>query len=116
VAEFVEVGKVTELQDGAMKEFSIGGINLLVARAGENFYAAENRCPHLGAKLTPGTLQGSIVTCPRHGSQFDLTDGKVIRWTDWPGLISSLNRTLRPPRSLKVYRTKVEGEKILVEV
>lgn len=116
MAEFVEVGNATDLQDGAMKEVSIGGRNLLIARAGENFYAAENRCPHFGAKLTMGTLQGSIVTCARHGSQFDLADGQVIRWTDWPGLISSLNRALRPPRPLKVYRTKIEDGKILVEI
>jgi len=43
VAEFVEVGNATDLQDGAMKEVSIGGRNLLIARAGENYYAAENR-------------------------------------------------------------------------
>jgi len=116
VAEFVAVGKASELQDGAMKEFSIEGKNLLIARTGENYYAAENRCPHLGAKLTSGTLQGSVVTCPRHGSQFDLTDGKVIRWTDWSGPISSLNRALKPPRPLKVYRTKVEDGEILAEL
>jgi len=116
VAEFVAVGKATELQDGAMKEFSIEGKNLLVARAEGNYYAAENRCPHLGAKLTSGTLRGSVVTCPRHGSQFDLTNGKVIRWTNWSGLISSLNRAVRSPRPLKVYRAKVAGGKILVEL
>ena len=29
-----------------------------------------------------GKLDGTIVTCPRHYSQFDLADGRVVRWTD----------------------------------
>jgi len=116
MAEFVEAGKAAELPDGAMKEVVVGGKRLLLARVGNNYYAAENRCPHLGANLAKGTLQGSVVACPRHGSQFDLTDGKVVRWTEWGGFISTLNRALRSPRPLNIYRAKVEGGKILVEI
>ena len=116
MAEFIAVGKTTELKDGAMQEVSVRGSKILLARAGENFYAAESRCPHLGASLAGGTLHGSVATCPRHGSQFDLTDGHVVRWTQWSGLISRLNRALKSPRSLKVYPTKVEDGKILVEL
>ncbi len=45
----------------------------LLARVGDKYYAADNRCPHMGGKLSPGKLEGTVVTCPRHGSQFDLT-------------------------------------------
>ncbi len=115
MAEFVEVGKTTDLPDGAMKEISVRGIKLLLARVEDKYYVAASRCPHLGANLAEGTLQGSVVTCPRHGSQFDLVDGHVVRWTRWSGLISKMNQTLRSPRPLKVYRTKVEDGKILAE-
>ena len=115
MAEFVEVGKAAELPDGAMKEITAEGKKLLLARVGDNYYAAESRCPHLGANLTQGTLQGSIITCPRHGSQLNLVDGHVIRWTEWSGLISKLGRVFKPPRPLKVYRTRVEDGKILAE-
>ncbi len=116
MAEFVEIGKADELPDGAMKEVTVGGNRLLVARVGDRYYVAEGRCPHLGASLARGTLNGSVVTCPRHGSQFDLTDGHAIRWTDWPALISRLSQVVRSPRPLKIYRTKVEEGKILAEL
>lgn len=116
MTEFIVVGKAAELQDGAMKEVEVEGNKLLLARVGNSYYVAESRCPHLGASLAGGTLQGSVVTCPRHGSQFDLVDGHVVQWTEWSGLISRLNRALRSPRPLKVYRTKVEDGKILAEL
>jgi len=39
--------------------------------------------PHLHGDLSKGTLDGAVVTCPRHGSQFDVTDGRVLLWTDF---------------------------------
>jgi len=116
MAEFIAVEKASELKDGALREVSVRGSKILLARIGENFYAAESHCPHLGASLARGILHGSVITCPRHGSQFDLIDGHVVRWTQWSGLISRLNKALRSPKSLKVYRTKVEDGKILVEL
>jgi nitrite reductase/ring-hydroxylating ferredoxin subunit len=41
--------------------------------------AVEDRCPHAGATLSEGELEGSIVTCPRHGSQFDVCTGERTR-------------------------------------
>ena len=42
-------------------------------------FAVEDRCPHAGAMLSEGELAGSVVTCPRHGSQFDVRDGDRLR-------------------------------------
>lgn len=36
-------------------------------------------CPHAGARLSDGTLDDTIVTCPRHGSQFDIATGERMR-------------------------------------
>ncbi len=116
MAGFVAAGKVDELPDGAMKKVTAQGYEILLARAGAKYYAADNRCPHLGADLSQGKLEGTVVTCPRHGSQFDLTDGRVIRWTNWSGLVSKLGRVLKPPRQLTVYKTKVEAGRVLIEI
>jgi nitrite reductase/ring-hydroxylating ferredoxin subunit len=38
-----------------------------------------NRCPHAGARLSDGELAGTVLTCPGHGSQFDVTTGERVR-------------------------------------
>ena len=112
----VEVSKIGELEEGTMKKLSIGGQKILLARVGDRYYAAGNSCPHMGGNLSQGKLEGSIVTCPRHGSQFDLTNGRVIRWTNWTGLVAAASKIVRSPRPLRTYKVQVEGDKIMVEV
>lgn len=41
--------------------------------------AIADRCPHAGATLSEGELDGTVLTCPRHGSQFDVCDGQRLR-------------------------------------
>jgi len=115
-ANFVPVGKTGELEDGTMKEISAEGREILLVRAGDKYYAAGNRCPHMGGKLSEGKLEGTVVTCPRHSSQFDLGDGRVVRWLRGSGLISAVGKMLKSPRPLTMYRTKVEDNRILIEI
>ncbi|MGH9002345.1 MAG: Rieske (2Fe-2S) protein, partial [Acidimicrobiia bacterium] len=42
-------------------------------------HAVDDRCPHAGATLSEGEVEGCVVTCPRHGSQFDVSDGERVR-------------------------------------
>ena len=52
---------------------------LCVVRADGRLRAIADRCPHAGASLSGGTLDGAVLTCPRHGSQFDVTTGERVR-------------------------------------
>ncbi len=115
MAGFVEVPGGNELKSGEMRMFRLHGGEILLARVGDAFYAADNRCPHLGGNLSAGKLDGTIVTCPWHHSQYDLTDGRVVRWTDWSGIKLSLANLFKPPHLLKTHRIRVEGGKILME-
>ena len=110
------VAKKDDLNNGEMKVVPAAGREILLARVGDSYYAAESRCPHLGGKLAEGKLEGTIVTCPLHGSQFDLADGRVIRWTNFTGFAAKLGKMLKSPRSLVIYRVKVEGDSVLVEM
>jgi 3-phenylpropionate/trans-cinnamate dioxygenase ferredoxin subunit len=116
MTDFIEVPGGNELQSGQMKMFNTGKGEILLARVGDDFYAADNRCPHLGGRLSEGKLENTIVTCPRHYSQFDLIDGHVVNWTDWTGVKLSLAKMFKSPRPLNTYRVKVEGGKVLVAV
>jgi 3-phenylpropionate/trans-cinnamate dioxygenase ferredoxin subunit len=112
----LKVGKVGELADGAMEAVSTKQGEFLLARVGNNYYAADNRCPHMKGKLSQGTLEGTVVTCPLHGSQFDLKDGKVVRWLRGTGVMSRVGKALKSPKNLKTYHLQVEGDQILIEL
>jgi 3-phenylpropionate/trans-cinnamate dioxygenase ferredoxin subunit len=116
MGKFVEVAKVAELQDGTMREVLAGGHEILLAKVVGNYYAVSNRCTHMKGQLSHGTLQGTVVTCPRHGSQFDLNNGQVVRWMKGPGLATSVFKVFKPPRPLTVYSVKIEKDAIMVEI
>jgi len=115
MAKFVEVAKIEELRSGTMKKVFAEGQEILLMRVGDKYYAAGDRCPHMNGDLSQGKLEGTVVTCPRHGSQFDISSGQVVRWLKG-GLMSKLGSVLRTSKDLTVYNVKVEDGKILVEV
>lgn len=112
--DFTEALNMNELIDGEMKKVSVEGQELLIARVGDRFYCAQNRCPHMGGDLSHGTLEGTVVTCPKHHSQFDLVDGHVVRWTNFSGFALTLAKSVKPPRSIVVHPTRIEGDKVFV--
>mgnify|MGYP005847256265 FL=1 len=113
---FEEITTLNDLEDGQMKIFNVLGREILLARAGDEYYAADNKCPHLGGDLSHGVLDGVVLTCPVHHSQFDISSGDVIRWTDWSGIKLSLSKIFKSPTNLKTYPVKVEGDKIMVSL
>ena len=77
---------------------------ILLVKASEMVFAVGNQCTHQGAGLDKGVVKiaGSVktVTCPAHGSTFNLETGKVMR----------------PPASkpVPVYDVKVEDGRVYV--
>jgi 3-phenylpropionate/trans-cinnamate dioxygenase ferredoxin subunit len=114
MAEDRGIGKADDIAEGTMVKVVVDGREVLVARVGDDLYAMDNRCPHMGGDLSQGTLEGTIVTCPRHGSQFDLTDGHVIRWTAWTGITGAAVRLLKPPRPLTTYPVRVDDTELVL--
>jgi 3-phenylpropionate/trans-cinnamate dioxygenase ferredoxin subunit len=79
VMNFVDAARTDQIPAGTMKSFTIKGVEILIANVDGKFYAIGNKCTHMGGDLSKGKLEGKIVTCPRHGSQFDLATGKSLR-------------------------------------
>lgn len=72
------VGKVGDIAAGAMRAFEAGGTKVSVANVEGRFYAFDDRCTHQGCSLSTGTLVGTTVTCPCHGSEYDVRSGDVL--------------------------------------
>lgn len=69
---------VSDLKDGALKRVEVDGEALVLLKDGETIVAASATCTHVGGPLDEGERNGTCVTCPWHGSEFDLRDGRVI--------------------------------------
>jgi len=114
MGKFTEVSKIDELKSGTMRAVNVAGRAILLARVGDKYYAVDNRCPHMKGDLSQGKLEGTVVTCPLHGSQFNISNGRVVRWLKG-GLMSKIGGALKPSKDLTVYNVKVEDGRVLVE-
>ena len=75
---FSKIAEANQLQPGEMKSFPVGNRNVLLANVDGTFYALDNKCPHMGGNLAGGVLEGTTVTCPRHGAKFDVRNGQSL--------------------------------------
>ena len=62
-----------------MRAFDVRGTRIAVANVAGTFYAFGDTCTHLQCSLAEGDLEETTVTCPCHGSQFDVVSGQVLR-------------------------------------
>jgi nitrite reductase/ring-hydroxylating ferredoxin subunit len=97
-----QLGFVKDVPPGTMKGFKPGETKILVTNFGGTFSAIGDRCTHRGCSLSKGRLEGEVVTCPCHGSRFNLKTGVVVR-----------GPAEEPEPSLPVT---VEGDRIWVEI
>jgi nitrite reductase/ring-hydroxylating ferredoxin subunit len=99
---FTKVATVNEVAPGKAKQVTVNGRTIGLYNVKGTFYAIDDTCTHRGAPLSEGECEETIVTCPWHGAQFDVTTGSH----------------LSPPAPLDVasYKVEVVGEEILVDV
>lgn len=97
----VRVGQARDIPVGQMRVFDVDGTKVNITNVDGHLYGFDDTCTHRGCSLAKGKLDGTGVTCPCHGSQFDVTSGAVLR-----------GPASRPVRSRVV---QVEGEDLLTE-
>jgi toluene monooxygenase system ferredoxin subunit len=75
---FRPVCPAAELWSGDLCAAKLDGVPVVVLRVGDGVHAYQDRCAHLGAPLSGGTLEGSVLTCAAHHWQYDATTGRGI--------------------------------------
>jgi 3-phenylpropionate/trans-cinnamate dioxygenase ferredoxin subunit/ethylbenzene dioxygenase ferredoxin subunit len=78
---------VAELPPGALRRVTFGELDVLLAHTSNGIAAVDDRCPHMAAPLSLGSLDGCVVACPLHNGCFDLASGGVERMPTTGGLI-----------------------------
>jgi 3-phenylpropionate/trans-cinnamate dioxygenase ferredoxin component len=98
---FVSVLKTGAVAPGEMKLVDLDATEVVVANVGGRYCAFANLCTHEQGPLVEGELEGDVVTCPWHSTEFNVFTGEVVDGlTDEP---------------IAVYPVRVEGDDIQVE-
>ena len=74
---FVEAAKVGELAPGAMKLVEVADERVVLINVDGNLYAISDVCTHSECPLSEGSLEGNVLECDCHGSQFNVMTGEV---------------------------------------
>ena len=102
MARWMDLCALEELPVNQGRQVEAGGTLLAVFRLEDGTVrVTDDACPHAGASLAFGMVQGRCVTCPRHYWVFSLDTGKMPD-ADW--------------ERLKVYPVKVENGRVWVEM
>jgi nitrite reductase (NADH) small subunit len=102
MSKFVRIGSRSELpKPGEAREFTLGDKAICVANVNGALAAMDNVCLHRGAPLGQGSVEHGKLICPWHGWRWDPVTGAA---------------TENPSLKLAIYRIKVEGDDVLVQI
>ena len=104
--ERTKVARRSDLTPGRMIGVEVSGKWLVVANVDGSYYAMDGKCTHAGGELWKGKLLSYVVTCPKHGSEFDIRTGKVLKGPWIPFAKAAEGKT---------YQVMVEGDDIFVD-
>lgn len=97
----IKIGSAGDVAPGEIKTVTAGGKTLAVANVNGVYYAVDNTCAHRGGPLGEGVLEGTVVTCPWHGWQYEMTTGQCV---------------VNPQAKVASYPVQQVGQDLLVEL
>lgn len=103
MSEFKKVATISDIDEVVITAVRVGDQSIALYKIGGDIFATTDDCTHDVCSLEDfGKIEGKIVICTYHGAKFKIKTGEV---TLTPALVP-----------LKTYKTKVDGEGVLVEV
>ena len=113
-----------------MKHVEINGKEIALANLDGKFYAFSDRCGHMNARLSRGSINKNIVTCSFHDAKFDVTSGKKAgepvlevppgmeplppSWQKYMGTVGEEMSFIKT-HDQQVFEVKVEGDSIKIK-
>jgi 3-phenylpropionate/trans-cinnamate dioxygenase ferredoxin component len=105
--EFVKAAQTSDFASGSMKKVNCRGHEILLINIADLFYALSDLCTHRGGHLSDGVFKDGVVTCPKHGAQFDIKTGEAVG----KAKILFIKTKVKAVRS---YPVKIIGDDILI--
>lgn len=66
-----------EVEEKNFRCVEVAGIDVVICRFRDQYYALEDRCSHALASFAKGRMRGCRLLCPVHGAMFDIRDGSA---------------------------------------
>ena len=101
MGNFVKVAQTSDIPAGQAKCVEVGDKRIAIFNLDGTFHAMDEVCPHQAGPLSEGEIEGTVVTCPWHGWEFDVTTGAM---------------PVNPNIAITTYPVRVDGEDVQVEV
>jgi len=76
------VAASSEIRKGELFSTTLDGTKLLLSRVDGEVKAVIDKCTHFGMPMRKGEFDGRIITCPFHGSKFDIATGENMDWVN----------------------------------
>jgi cytochrome P450/nitrite reductase/ring-hydroxylating ferredoxin subunit len=76
--EWHRISPAAAVGDGELLQADVAGRAVCVGRAAAGWVAFDDTCTHEDCSLAGGELDGDVIVCPCHGSEFDLRTGDVL--------------------------------------
>lgn len=118
----LEVATSTDVRENELLAVQVAGLSLIVTRVAGHARVVENKCSHLGWSMARGSVSGSTLKCPWHGSTFDVCSGQNL---DWVGAIAGVplprwTRSLialgKKPAPIRTFVASEESGRVFIDV
>ena len=86
MSEFIPVCEADKLESGGMRTVEVDGVQVVVIRDGEKFYALRDECSHEEFPLSEGWVEDGCLFCAFHGAKFDLKSGDALSLPAYEGV------------------------------
>ncbi len=118
----VKIARAEEVSTDKVLKVSAEGKKLIVSKSGDRYCAIENKCSHLGLPIAKGKVSNGQITCPFHGSKFDLCSGKNVDGVnsvmgipapDWAKKAIAMGKA---PADVASFTVSEEGGELFAEI
>lgn len=120
---FTDVGRIEDFPEGELKRVDIPGKDIFVLRTSDGaFFAIKNTCPHQGAPICLGRVDGTflpsppgelelgyeqrMIRCPYHAFEYDLESGRALFVPDVKDRLVRYHVEIRDGRVLVSHKGK----------
>ncbi len=102
MADWKRVAAASEIVEGAPLLVVVDSDDIALFRVKNDIFATDDLCTHAEASLVEGDQEGYIITCPRHGGQFDIRNGAPKHFPVFS--------------PIRTYPVRIEGDDVYIEV
>jgi len=118
----VKIASTADINAGKVLKAKANGQSVLVAKVGDKYCAIANKCPHFGLPMAKGKFENGVITCPFHGSKFEICTGKNVEWVEsfvgipLPDFAKNMMAMGKGPTDVANFAVTQEGVDLFINV